>query len=318
MPPPPPMGPPPWPPPPNRPPGTVGAPPPEPGDGRCPPPRPPSPGGGTCPPPRPPSPWGRNVSAAETARARTWGRHVPTAGAARCPNRAAERVRRRDRPCPRGSATSPAREASDGAATAAPCRRLAAATAAAGGAPAVGEAPAVGRRHVRRSLDDRRAHDRIGNRHAERRHDHRHQRRDDNGNRHHRSHRDRPGRRRRGRRRGRRQRRGDRRSHRLWRRHRRRQADLRRGADASTGRAPAVPASGRSGVVRGWAAKRWFRSRMPIASAISSANTALMPATANPLPISRAGLRRGWLSSGMKSFSMTTVGESVSSSGTAL
>lgn len=58
--------------------------------------------------------------------------------------------------------------------------------------------------------------------------------------------------------------------------------------------------------------------RMPIASAISRANTALMPATAKPLPISRAGLRRGSLSSGMKSFSMTTVGESASSSGTAL
>ncbi len=33
--------------------------------------------------------------------------------------------------------------------------------------------------------------------------------------------------------------------------------------------------------------------RMPIASAISSASTALMPTTANPLPISRTGLRRG-------------------------
>ena len=58
--------------------------------------------------------------------------------------------------------------------------------------------------------------------------------------------------------------------------------------------------------------------RMPIASAISSASTALMPATANPLPISRTGLRRGWFCSGVKSFSMTTVGESASSSGTAL
>lgn len=33
--------------------------------------------------------------------------------------------------------------------------------------------------------------------------------------------------------------------------------------------------------------------RMPMASAISSASTALMPTTAKPLPISRTGLRRG-------------------------
>ena len=33
--------------------------------------------------------------------------------------------------------------------------------------------------------------------------------------------------------------------------------------------------------------------RMPIASAISSASTALIPTTANPLPMSRTGLRRG-------------------------
>jgi hypothetical protein len=33
--------------------------------------------------------------------------------------------------------------------------------------------------------------------------------------------------------------------------------------------------------------------RMPTASAISSATTALMPATANPLPSSKTGLRRG-------------------------
>ncbi len=58
--------------------------------------------------------------------------------------------------------------------------------------------------------------------------------------------------------------------------------------------------------------------RMPIASAISSASTALIPTTASPLPTSRTGRRFGWLSAGRKSFSMTTVGESASSSPTAL
>jgi hypothetical protein len=58
--------------------------------------------------------------------------------------------------------------------------------------------------------------------------------------------------------------------------------------------------------------------RIPIASAISSASTALMPTTANPLPISRTGLRRGWSGSCANSLSMTTVGALASSSGTAL
>jgi hypothetical protein len=58
--------------------------------------------------------------------------------------------------------------------------------------------------------------------------------------------------------------------------------------------------------------------RIPIASAISSASTALIPTTANPLPISRTGLRRGWSGSGANSRSITTVGALASSSGTAL
>ena len=58
--------------------------------------------------------------------------------------------------------------------------------------------------------------------------------------------------------------------------------------------------------------------RIPIASAISSASAALMPATASALPINRTGLRRGWTCSGAKSVSMTTVRASAYSSGTAL
>jgi len=60
--------------------------------------------------------------------------------------------------------------------------------------------------------------------------------------------------------------------------------------------------------------------RMPIASAISSATTALMATTAIPLPTSSTGLRRGWRSSrsARPDVFMTTVGTSASSSGTAL
>jgi hypothetical protein len=59
---------------------------------------------------------------------------------------------------------------------------------------------------------------------------------------------------------------------------------------------------------------------MPIASAISSATTAVMPTTAIPLPSSSAGLRRGWPSSGSAKSdgSITTVGASASSSDTKL
>jgi hypothetical protein len=60
--------------------------------------------------------------------------------------------------------------------------------------------------------------------------------------------------------------------------------------------------------------------RMPTASAISSATTALMATTAIPLPASSTGLRRGWLSSisATSDLFMTTVGASASSSRTAL
>jgi hypothetical protein len=89
------------------------------------------------------------------------------------------------------------------------------------------------------------------------------------------------------------------------------------GADASTG---ADGGACQVGTMRCWPGVGCNATveRMPIASAISSASTALIPATANPVPISRSGLRRGWLSSGAKSLSMTAVAASASSSGTAL
>ncbi len=66
-----------------------------------------------------------------------------------------------------------------------------------------------------------------------------------------------------------------------------------RGADASIGRAAGA---GWAGTMRLWLGLgcRATVVRMPIASAISSATTALIPTTANPLPISRPGSARGW------------------------
>jgi hypothetical protein len=64
------------------------------------------------------------------------------------------------------------------------------------------------------------------------------------------------------------------------------------GADASTGTGAGA---GWAGTMRLWLGLgcRATVVRMPIASAISSATTALIPTTANPLPISTAGPRRG-------------------------
>jgi hypothetical protein len=90
------------------------------------------------------------------------------------------------------------------------------------------------------------------------------------------------------------------------------------GADASTG--AGAGACG-VGTIRLWLGLGSNATvvRMPIASAISSATTALMATTAIPLPTSSAGLRRGSLSSRSprSDVSMTTVGTSASSSGTA-
>jgi hypothetical protein len=91
------------------------------------------------------------------------------------------------------------------------------------------------------------------------------------------------------------------------------------GTDASTG---ANAGACWAGTMRCWPGVDCKATvvRMPIARAISSASTALMPATANPLPINRTGLRPGWPSSGLRAsgMSMTTVGALASSSGTAL
>ena len=89
------------------------------------------------------------------------------------------------------------------------------------------------------------------------------------------------------------------------------------GTDATTG---AAAGTCWVGIMRFWpgVGRNATVVRMPTASAISRASTALMPTTANPLPISRTGLRPGCSRSGAKSFSMTTVAASASSSGTAL
>jgi hypothetical protein len=91
------------------------------------------------------------------------------------------------------------------------------------------------------------------------------------------------------------------------------------GADASTGAGAGACCVG---TMRLWLGLGCNATvvRMPIASAISSATTALIATTAIPLPTSSTGLRRGWLSSrsARSDVSITTVGTSASSSGTAL
>jgi hypothetical protein len=65
------------------------------------------------------------------------------------------------------------------------------------------------------------------------------------------------------------------------------------GADASTGGGAGAGWVGTIRFSRGVGCRAMSAVRMPIASAISRATTALMATTAIPLPSSRTGLRRG-------------------------